>query len=150
LFLTTSFFAPHPPLFPPKRYFDYYMKKKLPSPAHGGWVDWSKLTPEGNKQGDRVLLEGEALQRCQAGYFGQIEQLDDQIVPLVKEFKQRSKKAGHSWIIVFTSDHGEMLGDNGYYRKCEPYEGSDNIPFIITGSAELGFKAGLRPSTVVC
>ena len=44
-------------------------------------------------------------------------------------------------MIAFTSDHGEMLGDNGYYRKCEPYEGSANIPFIIAGSKSLHFNA---------
>ena len=47
-------------------------------------------------------------------------------------------------MIVFTSDHGEMLGDNGYYRKCEPYEGSANIPFIIAGSKMLHLKPGVR------
>ena len=47
-------------------------------------------------------------------------------------------------MIVFTSDHGEMLGDNGYYRKCEPYEGSANIPFIIAASKSLHLKLGVR------
>ncbi len=150
LFLTASFYAPHPPLFPPKHYFDYYLRQKLPAPAHGDWVDWKSLTTKGNKTGDRVLLEGETLRNCQAGYFGLIEQLDDQILPLMTEFKERSKKAGRPWVIIFITDHGEMLGDNGYYRKCEPYEGSDNIPFIIAGSPELGFKAGLRPAQTVC
>lgn len=144
LFLTASLFAPHPPLFPPKRYFDYYLKQKLPAPARGDWVDWKSLSPKGNKAGDRVLLQGETLCSCQAGYFGLIEQLDDQIQPLMTEFKERSKKAGRPWVIVFITDHGEMLGDHGYYRKCEPYEGSANIPYIIAGSPELGFKAGLR------
>ena len=40
LFLTTSFYAPHSPLFPPKKYFDEYMKKQLPAAAHWeiGWI----------------------------------------------------------------------------------------------------------------
>lgn len=54
------------------------------------------------------------------------------------------EKAGRPWVIVVTSDHGEMMGDHGYYRKCEPYEGAANIPFIIAGSPELGFKPGVR------
>ena len=37
-----------------------------------------------------------------------------------------------------------MLGDHGYYRKCEPYEGSANIPFILAASEGMGFKAGTR------
>jgi arylsulfatase A-like enzyme len=150
LFLTTSFYAPHPPLFPPKRYFDAYMNRTLPKPAHGDWVDWIALSPKGNRSGHRVLLEGETLRKAQAGYFGLIEHLDKQISSLIRDFKARSEEAGRPWVIVVTSDHGEMLGDHGYFRKCEPYEGSANIPFIISGSPALGFKRPTRVSRPVC
>jgi len=150
LFLTTSFYAPHPPLFPPKKYFDACMERKLPDPAHGDWVAWETLSPEGNRNGSRVLLQGDALRRAQAGYFGLIEHIDDQIAPLIAEFKARSEKAGRPWLIVFTADHGEMLGDHGYFRKCEPYEGSANIPMLITGSPELGFRPGVRCVEPTC
>jgi len=150
LFLTSSFYAPHPPLFPPKKYFDAYLKHKLPTPARGDWVDWGALSPKGNRNGHRILLEGETLRAAQAGYFGLIEHIDDQITSLIHDFKARSKKAGRPWVIVVTTDHGEMLGDHGYFRKCEPFEGSANIPFIICGSSALGFKAGLRVLQPVC
>jgi arylsulfatase A-like enzyme len=150
LFLTTSFYAPHPPLFPPKRLFDAYLAQKLPAPAHGDWVDWQALSPAGDKGGHRVLLEGETLRAAEAGYFGLIQQLDEQIVPLIAEFKERSRKAKRPWVIVFTADHGEMLGDHGFFRKCEPFEGSANIPFLVAGSPELGFKPGLRSMQPVC
>ncbi|HUW59787.1 MAG TPA: sulfatase-like hydrolase/transferase [Candidatus Bathyarchaeia archaeon] len=151
LFLTTSFYAPHPPLFPPKRYFDaLYANKHLPPSAHGDWVDWKALSPEGDKAGHRVLLEGEVLRTAQAGYYGLIEHLDNQIASLIRDFKARSEKAKRPWVIVFTSDHGEMMGDHGYFRKCEPFEGSANIPFIIASSPELGFKPGLRVMQPVC
>jgi len=152
LLLTTSFFAPHPPLFPPKRHFDSCLQRSLPSPARGGWVDYSAVpdAAKAKKQSHRVLLEGETLRTAQAGYFGLIEHVDEQIAPLIEEFKARSEKAGRPWLIVFTTDHGEMLGDHGYFRKCEPYEGSANIPFIITGSPELGFRAGSRCLQPVC
>ncbi len=131
-------------MFPPKKYFDYYYNAKLSAPAYGDWVDWTSLSPKGDSQGHRVLLEGDALRAAQSGYFGLIEQLDHEIVPLMQDFKARSEKAHRPWVIVFTTDHGEMLGDNGFFRKCEPYEGSANIPFIVAGSAELGFKKALR------
>ena len=150
LFLTASFYAPHPPLFPPKKYFDAYMQKDLPQPAHGDWVDWKSLIPNGHGARPRVLLHGETLHRAQAGYFGLIEQFDDQIGPLIAAFQRRSEKAGRPWLIVVTSDHGEMLGDHGYFRKCEPYEGSANIPLIVAGSPELGFRARLRCFRPVC
>jgi arylsulfatase len=150
LFLTTSFFSPHPPLFPPARFFSYYEKQKLPAPAHGDWVSWGALTTKGDKNGHRVLLEGDTLKATLSGYFGLIEWLDEQVAPLIADFKQRSRKAGRPWLIIFTTDHGEMLGDHGYFRKCEPYEGSANIPLIIAGSPELGLKPGLRLEQPVC
>src|SRR5262249_6727534 len=102
IFLTASFYAPHPPLFPPARFFDKYLKAQLPPTAMGDWVDRSKLRPEGDKSGQRILLEGDTLRRAQAGYFGLIEHLDEQIAPLVADFKARSEKAGRPWLIVVT------------------------------------------------
>lgn len=152
VFLTTSFFAPHPPLFPPKRHFESILQRSLPSPARGAWVDYRGVpdAAKAKKQSHRVLLEGEPLRTAQAGYFGAIEHIDEQIGPLIEQFKARSEKAGRPWLILFTTDHGEMLGDHGYFRKCEPYEGAANIPFIVAGSADLQYRAGLRCSQPVC
>lgn len=139
LFLTSSFYAPHPPLFPPARLFSRYLKGDLPPVAMGDWVDRGALRPEGDKAGHRVSLEGETLRKAQAGYFGLIEQLDEQLAGLIADFRARSERAGRAWVIVLTSDHGEMLGDHGFFRKCEPYEGAANIPFVFAGSPGLGF-----------
>ncbi len=150
LLLTASFYAPHPPLFPTGRYFDAFLDMDLPDIALGDWVDLDVLSPaaypppQGSHGGSRVRLEGEQLRRAQAGYFGLIEQLDDAIAPLIAAFKKRSNQAGRPWVILITSDHGEMLGDHGYFRKCEPYEGSANIPFIIAASEDSGFQRGAR------
>ena len=150
LFLTASFYAPHPPLFPPKAYFDRYLAATLPAPPRGDWVKWDALSPEGDRAGHRIRLEGEKLRAAQAGYFGLIEHLDAQLAPLIAAFTARSRAASRPWIIVFTTDHGELLGDHGYFRKCEPYEGSANIPFIIAASPDLKFTAGLRSHHPVC
>ena len=150
LFLTASFYAPHPPLFPPKPMFEDLLERDLPKPAHGDWVDWSSLTPEGTDGGHRVLLGGTILREAQAGYFGLIEHLDQQIAQLIKGFQMRSQNAGRPWLIIVTSDHGEMLGDHGFFRKCEPFEGSANIPMIIAGSADLGLKRNGRSLQPVC
>ncbi len=145
LFLTASFYAPHPPLFPPVRLFEKHLASELPPVAMGDWVDQSALSPEGSQpHGERVLLQGELLRRAQAGYFGLIEQLDEQVGGLIEDFRARSEKAGREWVVLFTSDHGEMLGDHGYFRKCEPYEGSANIPLIVTASEGLGLRRGAR------
>ncbi len=144
LFLTTSFYAPHPPLFPPARLFEKHLAADLPPVAMGEWVDRKALSPEGNKSGARILLQGEKLRRAQAGYFGLIEQIDEQLAGLTAEFRARSERAGRPWVILVTSDHGEMLGDHGYFRKCEAYEGAANIPFIVAASSQLGLRRGER------
>ncbi|NQU38650.1 MAG: sulfatase-like hydrolase/transferase [Lentisphaerae bacterium] len=153
LFLTTSFYGPHPPFFPPQRFLNHYLSLDLPAVARGTWVDWESLNPPGTTLATmkpRVKLEGETLRRAQAGYFGSIEHIDETIGPLIQGFKARSETVGRPWVIVLTSDHGEMLGDHGYFAKCEPYEGSANIPFIIAASPELGFEPGLYAEMPVC
>lgn len=155
LFLTASFYAPHPPLFPPSRYFDAYLNMDLPDVAFGTWVNRDLLSaavyppPPGSHGGSRVILEGEQLRRAQAGYFGLIEHLDHAITPLIDDFKRRSEQAGRPWVILITSEHGEMLGDHGYFRKCEPYEGSANIPFLIAASSNMGYQQGIYSSQPV-
>lgn len=151
LFLTASFYAPHPPLFPPQKFFDACFSAPLPPAAHGDWVEWAHVPPPAARtQAHRVLLAGETLRAAQAGYFGLIAHVDEQVGPLIEQFQSRSAKAGRPWLIVVTSDHGELLGDHGFFRKCEPYEGSANIPLIVAGSPELGFTRGLRCLRPAC
>ncbi len=151
VFLTASFYAPHPPLVPPEKYFRMYLEADLPRPVIG---DWCGPPPGRSREvkmaSHRVNLEGEDLCRAQAGYFGLIKHLDDMLGRLIIAFKERSRKSGRPWMIVFASDHGEMLGDHYYFRKCEPYEGSSRIPFLIAGSEDMGIKAGIKNHGPVC
>ena len=95
-------------------------------------------------------LSAEDLRCAQAGYFGLISHIDDLLPGLLDEFKKKSEGMNRPWIIVFTSDHGEMLGDHYLFRKCEPYEGSSRIPFLIQGSAELDFAPETQYAKPVC
>ncbi|MBT3295862.1 MAG: sulfatase-like hydrolase/transferase [Verrucomicrobia bacterium] len=151
LFLVTSFYAPHSPLFPPARYLDHYLGMDLPHVARGDWETApSRESFEDNVDASRVDLQGDELRRAQAGYFGLIKQIDDQIADLLDAFKRKSEAEGRPWLIVFTSDHGDMMGDHYLFRKCEPYEGSSRIPFLIQGSPELDFAAGTQCGSPVC
>ncbi len=149
-FLTVSFYAPHPPLCPPAFYMDRYLRQELPAPAIG---DWER--PPANQElglpvaSPRVKLEGEALRSCLAGYFGLINHLDDEIYRLLDPRGKVSYDRRNT-VFVFTSDHGELLGDHYYFRKCEPYEGSARIPLIISGGHDLGLKQGQVVDEPVC
>ena len=151
LFLTTSFLAPHPPLFPPAFYMDRYLRLDLPRPSIGSWAQPPPNDGLGvGVDAHRTVLRGEGLRSAQAGYYGLINHLDDQLYWLITEFKAKSVAMGRLWVILFTTDHGEMLGDHYFFRKCEPYEGASRIPFLIQGSEELGLASGVVCDSPVC
>ncbi|NOY82104.1 MAG: sulfatase-like hydrolase/transferase [Kiritimatiellaeota bacterium] len=147
LFLTASFYAPHPPLIPPDFYNRRYLDMDLPDKALGDWV--GQLPVQYGVDSPRVNLEGERLRFARAAYYGLINHLDDQLTWLMTDFVRKCKDQKRPWVIVFTSDHGEMLGDHYYFRKCEPFEGSCRIPLLIR-SGGLDQKAGLGISSPVC
>jgi len=148
LFLTASFQGPHPPLTPPAFYMERYLRCELAEPRIGAWTEPPPL--HSGIEARRVHLQGERLRNTLAGYFGMINHLDDQLYWLIGEFMQRSRNLQREWLVVFTSDHGEMLGDHYLFRKCEPYEGSARIPFIFRASPGLRFAAGIRVDSPVC
>lgn len=53
-------------------------------------------------------------------------------------------------VILFTSDHGELLGDHHLFRKSLPYEGSTRVPFIVSDPGNrLGLQSGMVSDHVV-
>ena len=66
------------------------------------------------------------LQHYARAYYAQIAHIDNQVGRLLACLNGQ----GPTWVI-FTSDHGEMLGDHHLFRKTYAYEGSARIPFIV-------------------
>ncbi len=64
-----------------------------------------------------------------ATYYGMVKCIDDNIGRLLKHL--REKKLIDNTIIVFLSDHGDLLGEHGRDNKGVPYEASAKVPFII-------------------
>jgi len=150
-FLTVSFEAPHPPLCPPAFYMDRYLRQDMPKPAIG---DWEKA-PEGlfSVDTDRVNLQGEVLRSCRAAYYGLINHVDDQICRVLRAVgidPVTGRTQLENTVVIFTSDHGEMLGDHYLYRKTYPYEGSARIPFLIQVPESFGVQSGQVCARTVC
>jgi arylsulfatase A-like enzyme len=148
-FLWTSFVRPHSPLDPPQAYFDMYKDAEMPDPPVGDWVD---ITAAERGVADPTASFGKLpkkrLNRARAGYYALISHLDDQIGRLLAALTEAGVL--HNTLVIFTSDHGEMLGDHHYFRKSLPYEGSAKIPLLACDfSGTLGFKRGLRVNQVV-
>ncbi len=145
-FLTMGFIAPHPPLQPPAVYFERYLRTGVPEPVIGDWAE-----PPGFGEGgehvapNRVNLTGEALVAARAGYYGLINHVDDQLRRLLNPVIGIGRDLKRDTIVVFTADHGEMLGDHYMWRKSRAYEPSARVPFIVRAPEHFGLQ---RASTV--
>jgi arylsulfatase A-like enzyme len=138
-FLCVSFIHPHPPLTPPRLYYDRYMQLDLPEPVVGDWVPAFAGPPRGQAvNASRVRLDRETMRRCRAAYYGLINHVDDQLGRLLRRVKPDT-------FVLFTADHGEMLGDHHRFRKTYAYEGSARVPFLTWAPPAMGL-----PRSVVC
>ena len=148
-FLNLSLFSPHPPLAPSATYFEHYNRLDLGQPAIGDWVEpfdgpAHGLNPEGGEQ--RVDLDPLTMHRCRAGYFGLIHELDAQLGRLLNALGRQLENT----FILFTADHGEMLGDHHLFGKCEPFEGSANVPFLLRLPGPARKLPGDGPKGAIC
>jgi choline-sulfatase len=70
------------------------------------------------------------MRRATAAYYGMIETIDEHYVRVLDQLRYVGENLDN-WIIVYTSDHGEMLGEHGIWEKQKFYEGSVRVPLII-------------------
>ncbi len=145
-FLNVSFIAPHPPLQPPEFYFERYIRTGVPERFLGDWAS----PPEFGSAIDVVSascmdLKGEALLSARAAYYGLINHVDNQLRRLFNPVLGMDQETRKNTIVIFTSDHGEMLGDHYRWRKSLAYEASARVPFIMYAPERFGIK---RTSTI--
>jgi len=77
-----------------------------------------------------------------AGYYAHIAAIDDMIGKLISNLKNTGKY--ENTIIVFTSDHGDLLGSHGAYKKQQPYEESARVPMLFHIPQNLRISIGER------
>lgn len=132
-YLHLSFLAPHPPLIPPQAYWDRYQGRHRRTPHLSEWTPQFDAIPPGIADDSAIgPFAAEEMDDAIAGYYGLINHVDDRIrFVLSRLFEYGSPRAKEPTIIIFTSDHGEMLGDHHLWRKSLPYEGSAHVPFFI-------------------
>ena len=138
-FLMASYLKPHPPLDPPEYYLNLYLNKKLKAPYVGSWEEIEEKQPKNIAFDSRYAPRDEELiHQMKAGYYALITHLDHQIGRLIQAL--REYRIENDTLIVFTSDHGEELGDHHLFRKSRPYEGSSHIPLFISGLQAIGLE----------
>jgi choline-sulfatase len=133
-FLVTSFLKPHDPFMPAQRFADMFSAQDIHlSPTWGKAnlsslpehvrrdIETSGVTPE--------LLHAEEARQRVASYYGSLAQTDDCVGQVLRALT-RLDLDGNT-IVIYTSDHGEMLGDLGLWNKFQFYEGSCGVPLLI-------------------
>lgn len=136
--LNVNIYDPHPPFIPPKVYADRFDPKQMPGPHFRP----SDLEQQKNKLNSldfqdeiRTPEEHDAF-RVQALYYAMIAQIDDQFARILSTLEATGQR--DQTMIIFTSDHGESLGDHGLmFKGCRFYEGLVRVPLIFSWPGHL-------------
>ena len=84
---------------------------------------------EARSQG--LELDAPQMHACRAGYYGLINHVDMQISRLLQYMNDM--RLLDDTLVVFVSDHGEMLGDHRLFHKSWPYEAAARVPLLVQG-----------------
>lgn len=135
-FLNISFTKPHQACTPPRCYWDRYMNMDLAEPFVGEWAKVFESPQTGlSPEAWRVYFSPNVMHQYRAGYYGSINHIDDQIGRILESLPENT-------IILFTSDHGEMLGDHQWTRKRNAFEPSTRVSFLLKLPQEMDIRQG--------
>ncbi|TVR12379.1 MAG: DUF4976 domain-containing protein [Planctomycetota bacterium] len=137
LLLKLSLLAPHYPYQIDEARFNYYINR-VPIYEEAR-CDHPRLSR--TQYGADVQATTRDIRRTTAAYYGMIENIDTQYSQIADQLAQVGEDLD-DWIIVYTSDHGEMLGQHGIWEKTQFYEASVRVPLIIRWPK--GFAGGRR------
>lgn len=147
-FLMTSYVRPHAPYDAPELFFKMYQNKELRPPVKGDWDDLENLKKNArNVNNDTGPMDEELIRQQMIGYYACITHVDYQIGRLLQALDDQ--EVTEDTIILFLSDHGELLSDHALVRKARPYRGSAQVPFIISGNSRYVTHNGSVTDTLV-
>ena len=132
--LTVSYTNPHPPYIVPRKYWEMYKDADLPLPQYPDDMD------ENYSEFDRAFIRWYGLDRksirnsedliaMRRGFAALTHYVDDKLGELLEVLDEQGLR--DNTVVIFTSDHGEMLGEKGLIQKRSLYEWSARIPLII-------------------
>jgi arylsulfatase len=141
-FIWISHLRPHSPYDPPQFFWDMYIDRELPPIPIGDWAAKHDVPQPGlDRTAWRGRLTPEQNRRGRAAYMGVCTHIDYELGRLMEELT-RSERLFDNSLVIFTSDHGDMMGDHHLHRKTYAYEGSARIPFAIRYPAGLDLPSG--------
>jgi choline-sulfatase len=130
--LTVSFTHPHDPYVARKKYWDLYedcahLEPKVPAMAYEDHDSHAQRIFDANDWRN-FDITSEDIRRSRRAYFANISYLDDKIGEVMEALESTRQEA----IILFVSDHGDMLGERGLWFKMCFYEGSARVPLMVS------------------
>ena len=127
LLLAVSLSCPHYPYQCPEEQFNYYLRRVKPYveelPDNFDCHDFFKV-----KIGEDVTYR--EAHRATAAYYGMIDWTDTQYARVVAKLEELNVM--DNFVVVFLTDHGEMLGQKGLWEKQQFFEASVRVPFFIS------------------
>ncbi|WP_446743107.1 sulfatase family protein [Silvibacterium acidisoli] len=152
--MSVNIFQPHHPFYPTEQYLEHYDPSKMPDPAYReGELDHKNVFQQEDHQSaygghDLSFTKTSAEQHRQitAAYYAMIEQVDAEVGRMLQVLEESGQ--ADNTIVIFMSDHGEMLGDHGIYLKGPYfYDCLTRVPLIIRWPGR--FKAGIKVDALV-
>ncbi len=129
--LWTSFFMPHTPLVPHRRYWELYEGKSISLPQRSATALESGFhghLVRAKERGWYRQTDG-ALREAIRGYYGNTSQMDANVGRVFDTLRELG--LDRSTVVVYTSDHGEMAGAHRMWTKHNMYEQSVRVPLVI-------------------
>lgn len=139
--LTVSMTHPHDPYAITQEYWDRYEGEEIELPSFE--IPAEEQDPHSRRllhvyQMDRNNVSDEQIRNARRAYYGAVSYVDDQIGKLMKALEETG--LSENTIVVFSGDHGDMLGERGLWYKMSYFEWSTRVPMLVCAPER--FKAG--------
>ena len=138
--LTCSLDPPHPPFFNVDGYWEMYPWAKMPLPPNFSHdLKWAPYRLRAATMAS--YHDPERIRRFTSIYYGMVKEVDDQIGRLLRKLDDLG--LAQNTLVIFTADHGEMLGSHGLVSKMVFHEESVHVPLLMR------LPGRIAPGTVV-
>jgi arylsulfatase len=143
-FMWLSYLQPHSPCKPPPPYADMYHPDELPPPAktEEQVATFSERT-KARMRGWRALDE-DTIRKFRARYLGDVSLVDAEVGRVLDKLAALGLR--ENTIVIFSSDHGEFMGDHHMMQKGGFQECASRVPLIFNGP---GIASGHRARGLV-
>ena len=133
--LFVSYPTPHPAFKVPKRLLDLYPPERMPLPVRYKPDDrpmHPAVKTVREKYGIPELDDDDLLRRIAAAYCGLITHTDEQMGKVIKAAEDLG--LADNTRVIYTSDHGEAIGNHGLFGKWTLYDNASAVPLVMTGA----------------